>query len=268
MLREAGTQGTSGEFMDLLMQASRFRPSFASPAGLRKAPSLVRLSRGATGAGLICFSSILSISGPHQYSRFASAFRGRRDVHAMAAPGFVRGEQLPSTTEAVVEAKAEAVLRHADGAPFVLLGHSSGGIFAHAVAGKLEEAGVFPEAVVLIDIYSHDDDAILGIQPGLSAGVDERQDTYVPVDDNRLLAMGAYFRLFAGWKPEAVKTPTLLVRAQEQFFDWTRATDGDWRSYWDLEHTALDVPGNHFTMMEQHARTTALAVEEWLDARP
>ncbi|MFJ9648379.1 SDR family NAD(P)-dependent oxidoreductase [Streptomyces sp. NPDC101206] len=268
MLREAGTQGTSGEFMDLLMQASRFRPSFASPAGLRKAPSLVRLSRGATGAGLICFSSILSISGPHQYSRFASAFRGRRDVHAMAAPGFVRGEQLPSTTEAVIEAKAEAVLRHADGAPFVLLGHSSGGIFAHAVAGKLEEAGVFPEAVVLIDIYSHDDDAILGIQPGLSAGVDERQDTYVPVDDNRLLAMGAYFRLFAGWKPEAVKTPTLLVRAQEQFFDWTRAADGDWRSYWDLEHTALDVPGNHFTMMEQHARTTALAVEEWLDARP
>ncbi|MFD0267977.1 type I polyketide synthase, partial [Streptomyces sp. NPDC127106] len=267
MLREAGTQGASGQFMELLMQASRFRPSFASPAELRKAPGLVRLSRGDTGPGLICFSSILSISGPHQYARFASAFRGRRDVHAMAAPGFVRGEQLPSTTEAVIEAKAEAVLRHADGAPFVLLGHSSGGIFAHAVAGKLEEAGVFPEAVVLIDIYSHDDDAILGIQPGLSAGVDKRQDTYVPVDDNRLLAMGAYFRLFAGWKPETVKTPTLLVRAGEQFFDWTRATDGDWRSYWDLDHTAVDVPGNHFTMMEQHAQTTARAVEEWLDAR-
>ncbi|MFD7629729.1 type I polyketide synthase [Streptomyces sp. NPDC059851] len=268
MLREAGTQGASGPFMELLMQASRFRPSFASSGELRKAPGLVRLSRGETGPGLICFSSILSISGPHQYARFASAFRGRRDVHAMAAPGFVRGEQLPSTTGAVIEAKAEAVLRHADGAPFVLLGHSSGGIFAHAVAGKLEEAGVFPEAVVLIDIYSHDDDAILGIQPGLSAGVDERQDTYVPVDDDRLLAMGAYFRLFAGWKPQAVKTPTLLVRAQEQFFDWNRATDGDWRSYWDLEHSAVDVPGNHFTMMEQHARTTAGAVDEWLRARP
>ncbi|NXY96048.1 SDR family NAD(P)-dependent oxidoreductase [Streptomyces sp. BR123] len=268
MLREAGTQGESGRFMELLMQASRFRPSFSSPAELRKAPGLVRLSRGETGPGLICFSSILSISGPHQYARFASAFRGRRDVHAMAAPGFLRGEQLPSTTEAVIEAKAEALLRHADGAPFVLLGHSSGGIFAHAVAGKLEEAGVFPEAVVLIDIYSHDDDALLGIQPGLSAGVDERQDTYVPVDDHRLLAMGAYFRLFAGWKPETVKTPTLLVRSQEQFFDWTRPADGDWRSYWELEHTAVDVPGNHFTMMEQHARTTARAVEEWLDGRP
>lgn len=117
----------------------------------------------------------------------------------------------------------------------------------------------------MIDIYSHDDDAIVGIQPGLSEGMDERQDTYVPVDDNRLLAMGAYFRLFGGWKPEAVKTPTLLLRAGERFFDWTRSTDGDWRSYWDLEHTAVDVPGNHFTMMEEHAPTTAQAVEGWLD---
>ncbi|AMB20393.1 type I polyketide synthase [Streptomyces sp. Mg1] len=266
MLREAGTQGASGQFMELLMQASRFRPSFASAAELRKAPSLVRLSRGGTRPGLVCFSSILSISGPHQYARFASAFRGRRDVHAMAAPGFLRGEQLPSTAEAVIEAQAEAVLRHADGEPFVLLGHSSGGMLAHAVAGRLEGAGVFPEAVVLVDIYSHDDDAIMGIQPGLSQGVDERQGSYVPVDDSRLLAMGAYFRLFGGWKPEAVKAPTLLVRAQEQFFDWTRATDGDWRSYWDLEHTAVDVAGNHFTMMEQHATTTAGTVEEWLDA--
>ncbi|MFB7256267.1 SDR family NAD(P)-dependent oxidoreductase, partial [Streptomyces nojiriensis] len=266
MLQEAGTQGASGQFMELLMQASRFRPSFASAAELRKAPSLVRLSRGGTRPALVCFSSILSISGPHQYARFASAFRGRRDVHAMAAPGFLRGEQLPSTAEAVIEAQAEAVLRHAEGEPFVLLGHSSGGMLAHAVAGRLESAGVFPEAVVLVDIYSHDDDAIIGIQPGLSEGVDERQGSYVPVDDSRLLAMGAYFRLFGGWKPEAVKAPTLLVRAEEQFFDWKRSATGDWRSYWDLEHTAVDVAGNHFTMMEQHATTTAGAVEEWLDA--
>ncbi|MGP9017960.1 type I polyketide synthase [Streptomyces sp. BR1] len=267
MLQEAGAQGASGQFMELLMQASRFRPSFASSAELRKAPGLVRLARGEGGPALVCFSSILSISGPHQYARFASAFRGRRDVWALGAPGFLRGEQLPSTTEAVIEAQAEAVLRQADGAPFVLLGHSSGGMLAHAVAGKLESAGVSPEALVMIDIYSHDDDAIVGIQPGLSQGMDERQDTYVPVDDNRLLAMAAYFRLFGGWKPRTISTPTLLVRAGEQFFDWTRATDGDWRSYWDLEHTALDVPGNHFTMMEEHAPTTAGAVEEWLATR-
>ncbi|WP_344185717.1 SDR family NAD(P)-dependent oxidoreductase, partial [Streptantibioticus ferralitis] len=262
MLQQAGELGKSGEFMGLLMEASRFRPSFGSAAELRKAPSLVRLSSGDRQPGLVCFSSILSISGPHQYARFAAAFRGRRDLWALGAPGFLGGEQLPATKEAVIEAQAEAVVRHADGKPFVLLGHSSGGMLAHAVAARLEDDGVFPEAVVLIDIYSHDDDAIVGIQPGLAEGMNERQESYVPVDDTRLLAMGGYFRLFGDWKPQPVRTPTLLVRAGERLFDWTR--DGDWRSYWDLEHTAVDVPGNHFTMMEQHADTTARAVDDWL----
>ncbi|MFE2540070.1 SDR family NAD(P)-dependent oxidoreductase [Actinacidiphila glaucinigra] len=264
MLQEAGAQGTSGQFMEMLMQASRFRPSFSSPAELRKAPAFVRLSRGETRPGVVCFPSILSISGPHQYARFASGFRGHRDVWAMGVPGFLRGEQLPTTVEAVIDAQAEAVLRHTGGAPFVLLGHSSGGMLAHAVAARLESEGTRPAAVVLIDIYSHDDDALVGLQPGLGQGIAERQDSYVPVDDTRLLAMGAYFRLFAGWKPTAVTSPTLLVRAGERFFDWFRPTDGDWRSYWDLEHTAVDVEGDHFTMMERHAATTAGAVEDWL----
>ncbi|MCD9590814.1 alpha/beta fold hydrolase, partial [Streptomyces sp. 8ZJF_21] len=263
MLREAGQLGRQEEFTRLLMDLSRFRPSFGRTAELDKAPALVRLSRGETGPALVCFSSILSIGGPHQYARFAAGFRGRRDVWAMGNPGFVAGERLPASPEAVVEAQAEAVLRETDGAPFVLLGHSSGGLLAHEVAARLENAGVFPDAVVLLDIYSHDRDAAVGLQPGLSAGMDERSAGQVPVDDTRLLAMGAYFRLFGEWRPSEIKTPTLLVRAGERLFDWSR-DDGDWRSYWQLPHTALDVAGNHFTMMEEHAGTTARAVEDWL----
>ncbi|MFF9347903.1 type I polyketide synthase [Streptomyces sp. NPDC014734] len=269
MLREAGESGRQEEFTRLLMDVSRFRPSFGAAAELTRTPAPVRLSRGETESAppaLICFSSILSISGPHQYARFAAGFRGHRDVWAAANPGFVAGEQLPATAEAVVEVLAEAVLRQADGGPFVLLGHSSGGMLAHEVAARLESRGVFPEGVVLLDIYSHDADAATGIQPGLTAGVDERSESYVPVDDARLLAMGAYFRLFGAWRPREIKTPTLLVRAGERLFDWTRGEGGDWRAYWDSAHTVLDVPGNHFTMMEEHAATTARAVTDWLAA--
>nr|WP_217143047.1 type I polyketide synthase [Streptomyces sp. AC627_RSS907] len=268
LFREASAAGRSGDFFGVLVAASQFRPAFRDSGELPAPVPVVRLCEGADddAPGLVCLPSILAISGPHQYVRFAGALRGRRGVTAVAAPGFGRGEPLPATVEAVVTAQAEAILAHTGGAPFALVGHSSGGMLAHAVAAELERVGTTVTALVLIDIYSHDIEALAGIQPVLSAGMIEREDGYVPMDDTRLTAMGGYVRLFHGWQPAPVQAPTLLVRATEPMFGWSR--DGDWRSSWSLPHTALDTPGNHFSVMEEHAATTARTVDAWLSAVP
>jgi hypothetical protein len=60
--------------------------------------------------------------------------------------------------------------------------------------------------------------------------------------------------------PRETAAPTLLIRAQESLPGWP----DDWRPEWRFEHDTTDVPGNHFTMMEQHSDDTASAIETWL----
>ncbi|GAA2908693.1 hypothetical protein GCM10010443_84710 [Actinoplanes cyaneus] len=262
MFRQAEQTGRTGEFFQVLVGASAFRPAFRTPAELPRPVEVVRLATGDETPALVCLPSILAISGPHQYVRFAGALRGRRTVAAVAAPGFGPGELLPATVQAVVQAQAEAIRARLGESPFVLVGHSSGGMLAQAVAAELESGGVGVTGLVLIDIYSHDVEALAGIQPALSSGMIEREDGYVPMDDTRLTAMGGYVRLFHGWQPTPITAPTLLVRATEPMFGWSR--DGDWRSSWTLPHLAVDTPGNHFSVMEEHATATAKVVDEWI----
>ncbi|MGO4431482.1 alpha/beta fold hydrolase, partial [Streptomyces sp. MCAF7] len=81
-------------------------------------------------------------------------------VSAVPLPGFAPGERLPATAEAAVAAAAECVRKAADGDPFVLLGYSSGGALAYAVARHLEtEHQARPAAVVMIDAFQPGDTA-------------------------------------------------------------------------------------------------------------
>jgi len=56
----------------------------------------------------------------------------------------------------------------------------------------------------------------------------------------------------------------LLVRAEEPLDG--SPDNGDWKSSWasSANLTIADVPGDHFTMMTEHADTTAGAVNDWL----
>ncbi|MBI0294153.1 SDR family NAD(P)-dependent oxidoreductase, partial [Streptomyces sp. PRKS01-29] len=250
----AGTQ--------LLMAAARLRPSFRTAAELTTPPKLVRLSKGSTAPGLVCFPSLVAISGPREYARFAAGFRGRRDVSVLPEPGFGKGELLPASVDAVVEMQAEAVLRCAGEKPFVLVGRSSGGWIAQAVAGWLEARGSAPSAVVLLDTYLPRSEALPWIQTNLSGKMFDREKMFGVVDEGRLTAMGGYLRLFSDWGPTPIGAPILTVKAEESFPGSGEGNDEE--SAWGATLTRIDVPGDHFTMMEDFAGVAAEAVLNWL----
>jgi len=264
LLQRARSTGRTGEFMRLLTEAAGFRevieaaevPDGALPASVAPGPAV--LAEGGTRVPLICLPSVLATSGAQQYARLAASFRGRRNLTAFTPPGFREPERLPADLEAAVTIMAAAVAGYAGGEPCVLAGYSSGGLLAHAVAHRLEKMGVFSRAVILLDTYPLES-GLTGIVPGLIDGMMRRADEYLPLDDTRLTAMGGYLRMLEGWLPQEISAPTLLARAAYPLGDSSLGdvTIGD---------SLITVPGDHFTVIEENASSTAAAVEDWLTA--
>jgi acyl transferase domain-containing protein len=258
LFRQAHELGKIGEFTGLLMATARFRPTFDLAAKANRVPDPVRLCSGTASPALVCFPSTIALAGPHEYARFARALDGRHELSVVSAPGYGAGELLPASFDALVQMQADAVRRLVGAGPCALVGYSSGGIVAHAVASLLEDEGTPSQAVVLIDTYPFDSKELLGVT-GVAF---EKEEAYRFLNDARLTAMGAYLGLLDGWEPSEIATPMLLVRASEPVPGIP--TQEKWRVKWNVPHAEVDVPGHHFTVMEDHASETALAVQEWL----
>ncbi|MER7753354.1 SDR family NAD(P)-dependent oxidoreductase [Kitasatospora sp. NPDC097643] len=274
LFTQARAAGRTLEGIELLRLASRFLPSFRTSADLARPPQPVRLAAGPrTGPGtdpgsgpggpaLLCLPAVVAHSGPHQFARFAGALRGRREVVALPNPGFLPGEPLPADLEAVVAVQTAAVLRAGGGAPVALLGYSSGGWVAHAVAARLEAAGHRPRALVLLDTYRQQDtDEALAtaFTDGLFARRGELAEAAGAADGHSLTAMGGYFRVFEDWTPGTVTAPTLFLRAGDPLPGTTPPAPS-----WLGAATVRETPGDHFSLLEEHADPTAQAVHSWL----
>jgi acyl transferase domain-containing protein/acyl carrier protein len=260
LFADAHRAGRTEEFMGLLASAASFRPTFDASLGAEEAPVAVRLCEGPARPGLVCFPSLLPTAGPHQYARFAKSLRGVRDVAALPTPGYRAGERIPATVGAATQTQAQAVRRHCGDAPCVLLGHSTGGTLAYAVAAQLERDGTRPAGLILLDSYM--DGTVFDVLPQVFGHLLASELAAASISDAALTAMSAYGELLAGWAAVEIAVPILLVRAAEPI----GGVDADGGSGPTLEvaHEVLEVPGNHFTMTEQWADSTAQAVEGWL----
>ena len=72
--------------------------------------------------------------------------------------------------------------------------------------------------------------------------------------------------MLSTWTPDEPVAPTLLVKASDPIPGLTSI--GDWTASWSLRHAAVEVPGSHLTILEDHADTTARVVEDWLVRHP
>ncbi|QOV33844.1 SDR family NAD(P)-dependent oxidoreductase [Streptomyces ferrugineus] len=270
LFRTVSAGGHPVAAMHLLVTASLALPTFTATDGREHALPPLRRSHGRPGSGnptVVYFPAYhpSPASDGGDFPRFHRAFQNHLDVLEFPHPGIGAGAAVPEDRAALARTQAENVLRHVGDGPFVVVGRSAGGNAAHLVAHELQTMGRTPTGLVLLDTYH--------ITPGnsgedwlLSLAAPPPHDT--DDDDTALAAMGAYQRIFLDWNPGPVATPTLLVRARRPTPAMAAAADGDhWRTSWPTAHDVVDVPGDHLTMMREHAETTVSAIRGWVEAR-
>jgi acyl transferase domain-containing protein/thioesterase domain-containing protein/acyl carrier protein len=267
LLQQSHEHGLLGDFMPILVSASRFRPAFRSAAELDDSPPRVRFASGTgsgDGAELICVPSFLAGSGPHQFARLAAGFGGGRTVSAFSLPGFRAGERVPASWSAAVETLAAAVHAQAPNGPFALAGYSIGGALAHALARRLEDDGCPPAGLVLIDTYApaQQDEMAAVFAEVMGSVLDERHELIeAAVDDDNLMTMGTYARLMAEWEPLPIEAPSLLVRASVPLGD---AYERGGLPWWQTPPDVVEVTGHHFELIGAAADRTAGAIDAWV----
>ncbi|MFB0614779.1 type I polyketide synthase [Streptomyces sp. AGS-58] len=265
LVRRAAADGRMAQAIELLRTVAGILPGFSRLTDIGGITDPVRLAVGDASPRLVCLPSPMALGGAHQYARFARHFQGRREVLVPAMPGFGPGEALPRSVDAVLEVVVEGIRRACpDERPYVLVGYSSGGQFAHAAAELMEKAGQPASGVVLLDTYLPGDDGKDGLWRQMFDGMLDREASLGGFGTARLAAMSRYSDLIQHCLPGALTAPVLFVRPTESF---ATGTD-DWRAAWPVEHQPAEVPGTHFTLLEDFAAATAEVVESWLTASP
>ncbi|MFF2020449.1 SDR family NAD(P)-dependent oxidoreductase [Streptomyces sp. NPDC058171] len=232
-----------------LREGARHRRTTTRPADLPTG-DWERLGRGPAPLRLVCLPPFTTSPASEPYARLAALLDGRHDVWTIGLPGLRDDEHLPADTATLSRAWADALTRLDPAGPYVLLGHSSGGLLAHALAHTLQRRGTPAAGLVLLD-----PPLLSAVPDRLAAQVTDRvRRARSLVTPAMLTAIGAYSQLFADWTPEPLDTPTLLVHPR----------DSDLPQHWPVPHTRRPVDGAHFSMLEEHAPDTTRAVETWL----
>ena len=264
LLLNAHAHDTLSAAICMCVEASRIRPTFGAVDELTDPPRPVTIVQGAGTAALFGIPSFVHGGVSHEFLRLARELNGERTVATIRLAGFGIAEPLPATWAVAVDTLGRGVLEAAAGKPFVLAGYSSGGALAYSVAEHLEMGGTPPDGVVLLDSYLPSADSHLSQFAGVMSQILDRPGAAALLDDDALVAMGAYLRLFAGLRPRALRVPSLLLRPEHPL-GAGGPENGRLSPWWPVA-TTVEIPGDHFSIVDTHARTAAQAIDAWLAA--
>ncbi|MHB9524811.1 type I polyketide synthase (plasmid) [Pseudomonas amygdali pv. morsprunorum] len=251
-LREAMRQGRLAQGLERLAQFAAKRPTFGPDAaeGHAPAPSWSRQERDRPL--LICLNSFLPARANLTYQRLSRELKGHYDMATLPLPGYDNGP-LPASAEAVAVALAHAVEACAAGRPFTLLGFSTGGLVAYAVAELLQQRGIHPAALCLIDTYPPAAMRSAVLKEVLSDWLESRSDFWL-TDDDGLSAMAYYLELFGRWSPLPLEAPVLLLQAEQAS---AAGASDTWPQLWPRLTQVVKTSGRHFALLSDEVQQTA-----------
>jgi acyl transferase domain-containing protein/thioesterase domain-containing protein len=262
LYRHAVENGRLDAMDEFVLDGARLRPKFENPAQPGTIPLPVRISSGENGPHLIFVCPPVVLTGPQVYARLAAELGEGRRVSALMPPGFEAGDSLPATRDALVHTMADTIGNYVENSTFSLAGVSTGGALAYELAKELHAHGTVPAGVVLLDSYQMNHEVVERWRYDLIKFMLERRHLVDGFGFEKVTAMAwIMWELLVDWEPEGLCVPTLLVRASEPLVGEEGAS---WQSTLASMTSVVDVPGNHFTIAEAHAGSTAKAVADWL----
>ncbi|MFE3256668.1 alpha/beta fold hydrolase, partial [Nocardia sp. NPDC059091] len=270
IFHQAVKNGRIEEGLKLLDAATALRPKFDTLDGSRL-PGPVRLADGDRDgiARIVCVVAPTATGGAHQYARLAARFRGKRSVSAVSLPGFRVGESLPATPEIAVEMVADSILKAAGDGPFVILGHSSGGNYAHAATHYLNQTvGRTANGLIMLDSFRP---ATIGWgvpMDQLMLALIDREGILGRFDTTKLTAMVHWCSMLHDIERPQTGIPELFVKCNEPYFF---NNDGESKIPWLAEpwfptQQVEQTETGHFSLLEEEVDSTAMLVESWIRA--
>ncbi|MFE4694945.1 SDR family NAD(P)-dependent oxidoreductase [Streptomyces sp. NPDC056749] len=225
------------------------------------------LSNGDRGVHIVSFPSLLTSEPVISFGNLANSLRNF-DMSVAIPPGFDSGEPMAGSWDTLIAGLAQRVSQIAQEQPVVLFGHSSGGVIAHEVASLMERNGVPIQGIVLLDTLNPDEltPRLLGVLLRRNEEL-SRPESY---DYYKITALAYYGAMTQRWKPKPTSIPTLALRPAEPPVESGKFDlhNVEWRHVWPVPHLSESIPGDHFSMMIQHAHITAETISDWISNLP